>query len=142
MNSSTIEEIQVEIGDLLLPTKLGRNTWITTVRPIFEGKPDLILGTRAGGLIYLQAISENPPAENEFRLKIYPNPSDGPIKIISNLPAKARLINSLGQVLLENITIEPNRELEIQAGFLAPALYILQFEVNGNFSTSRKIWIQ
>ncbi len=142
MNSSTIEEIQVKIGDQLLPTKLGRNTWITTVRPIFEGKPDLILGTRAGGLIYLQAISENPPAENEFRLKIYPNPSDGPIKIISNLPAKARLINSLGQVLLENITIEPNRELEIQAGFLVPALYILQFEVNGNFSTSRKIWIQ
>jgi hypothetical protein len=44
--------------------------------------------------------------------------------------------------MLENILIEANQEIEIQAGFLAPGLYILQFEVNGKFTTSRKIWIQ
>ncbi len=142
MNSSDREEILVKIGNQNLPTRLGRNTWITFVNPFFEEAPDLILGTRAGGLIYLKAITEDSPDENEFRLKVYPNPTQGPVKILANLPAKARLVNSLGQVMLENIQIEANQEIEIQAGFLAPALYILQLEVNGSFTTSRKIWVQ
>lgn len=143
MNSGTRSEILVEIGNQNLPTRLGRNTWITVVRPVFEGTPDLILGTRAGGLIYLKSkSSENPGGEGEFKIRVYPNPSDGPIKIISNLPATGRLVNSMGQVLLENIQIEANKELEIQAGFFPPALYILQLEVNGKFSASRKIWLQ
>jgi hypothetical protein len=142
MNTSDREEVLVKIGNQNLPTRLGRNTWITVVNPFFEEAPDLILGTRAGGLIYLTAITNDSPGEDEFRLKVYPNPTQGPIKILSNLPSKARLINSLGQVMLENILIEANQEIEIQAGFLAPGLYILQFEVNGKFTTSRKIWIQ
>ncbi|WP_296700542.1 T9SS type A sorting domain-containing protein [Algoriphagus sp.] len=142
MNSSVRSNILIEIENQNFPTRLGRNTWIAIINPLFEEAPDLILGTRAGGLIYLKSENNVPPGETEFRLKIYPNPSEGPIKIISNLPAKARLINSLGQIMLENIEIPVNQELEIQAGFLPPALYIIQLEVNGSFTTSRKIWIK
>ncbi|MEN2281884.1 T9SS type A sorting domain-containing protein [Algoriphagus sp. SE2] len=142
MNSSSKTEILLNIDNLNLPPRLGRNTWITVVNPLFEETPDLILGTKGGGLIYLKAENQENPDEGGFRIKVYPNPTRGPIKILSNLPAKARLINSLGQIMLENIQIQANQELEIQAGFLPPSLYILQVEVNGKFTTSRKIWVQ
>lgn len=143
MNSTARTDIQIKISEENYPTRLGRNTWIALVRPIFEGNPDLILGTRAGGLIYLKAEgSSNPPTENEFQIRLFPNPSAGPIKILSNLPAKGRLVTALGQVLLENIEIKPNQELEIQSSFLTPGLYILQLEVDGKFTTSRKIWMK
>lgn len=143
MTSSTRTEILVKISNQTYPTKLGRDTWIATARPIFEGNPDLILGTRAGGLIYLKAEENSSlPGDNEFQIRIYPNPSDGPIKIISNLPAKGRLVTALGQVLLENIEILANEELEIQGSFLTPGLYLLQLEVNGEFNATRKIWIR
>jgi hypothetical protein len=48
----------------------------------------------------------------------------------------------MGQVMKENIEITANREIEIQAGFLAPGLYILQFEIDGKPSISRKIWMR
>lgn len=142
MNSSSRTEIVLQIGNQNLPSRLGRNTWISIVNPFFDEAPDLILGTRGGGLIYLKSENIETPSEEEFKFKVYPNPSNGPIKILSNLPAKGRIINSFGQILLENIQIQANQELEIQAGFLPPALYIIQLEVNGKFSTSRKMWIQ
>lgn len=142
MNLAIRSEVLIEIGNQNFPTRLGRNTWISIVNPLFEEAPDLILGTRAGGLIYLNAEDSQTPGENEFRIKVYPNPSDGPIKVLSNLPAKAKLITSLGQVMLENIAIEANVPLEIQSGFLNPGLYILHLEVDGKFTTSRKVWMQ
>ncbi|WP_339752982.1 T9SS type A sorting domain-containing protein [Algoriphagus aquimarinus] len=142
MNSDTRQEVLVQVGEQNLPTKLGRNTWIALVSPPLSGSPDLVLGTRAGGLIYLSSTDSSQLPDGEYQFKIYPNPTDGPIKVISNAPAKARLINSLGQILLTDIDIPANIEVEIQAGFLAPGLYILNLEIDGKVTKSGKIWIR
>jgi len=142
MNSDTRHEVLVQLGDQNLPTKLGRNTWIALVSPPLSGSSDLVLGTRAGGLIYLSSTDSSQLPDGEYQFKIYPNPTDGPIKVISNAPAKARLINSLGQILLTDIDIPANTEMEIQAGFLAPGLYILNLEIDGKVTKSSKIWIR
>ena len=142
MQSAIITEVLVQIGDQNLPTRLGRNTWITTVMDDFNGATDLILGTRAGGLIYLSSTEEPNPDENEFQIKVYPNPSSGPIRVLTNKESTGTLINSLGQELLTGITIPANTEVEIQAGFLTPGLYILILESEGRFKESRKIWMR
>ncbi|MDF2156895.1 T9SS type A sorting domain-containing protein [Algoriphagus sp. CAU 1675] len=142
MNNPQTDEIQVQIGDLFLPTRLGRNTWITLVKPLLDGSPDLILGTRAGGLIYLDAAEFEEPSLGDFRLKVYPNPSHGPIRIISNLPATGSLFTSMGQVLISGLKINANQVLEVESGFLAPGLYILRLEVEGGITESRKVWIR
>jgi hypothetical protein len=142
MNSALRSEVLIEIGNQNLESRLGRNTWIAPINPLFEEGPDLLLGTRAGGIIYLKAIENSNPSEGEYQVKVYPNPSDGPIKIISNLPAVGRLINAMGQILLKDIAIPANSTVEIQAGFLTPGLYILNLQVEGRFRVSRKIWIR
>ncbi|PZX60189.1 putative secreted protein (Por secretion system target) [Algoriphagus ratkowskyi] len=142
MKSSTRTEVLVQIGNQNLPTRLGRNTWIAPISPAFDSAIDLILGTRGGGLIYLSSTEDPNPDTGDYKVKIYPNPSDGPIKVFSNKASTGTLINSLGQELLSKIQIPANTEVEIQASFLAPALYILILESEGKFRESRKIWIR
>lgn len=142
MQSASISEVLIEIGNQNLPTRLGRNTWITTATDGFTGTTDLILGTRAGGLIYLSSTEESNPDEDDYQIIVYPNPSDGPIKVLTNKPSKGTLINSLGQELVSDLAFPANTEVEIQAGFLTPGLYILIFESEGKFKESRKIWMR
>ncbi len=142
MQSSTRSDVFVQIGNQTLPTRLGRNAWIATIKPAFEGPTDLVLGTRGGGLIYLSSTENPNPGTDEYKIKIYPNPNDGPIKVITSKASIGTLVNSLGQELLSNIQIPANLEVEIQASFLTPGLYILILESEGKFRETRKIWMR
>ncbi|MEB2775753.1 T9SS type A sorting domain-containing protein [Algoriphagus sp. D3-2-R+10] len=142
MNLGSRTEVLVQIGEESMPTQLGRNTWITLVDSPFGDSPDLLLGTRAGGLIYLTATDSADIPAGEYQYKVYPNPAEGPIKVIVNAPAKAQLINSLGQVLLSEIDVPANQVVEIQAGFLTPGLYIIFLEIDGKVTRSAKIWMR
>ncbi|WP_332913642.1 T9SS type A sorting domain-containing protein [Algoriphagus boritolerans] len=128
MNSDVREEVLVKIGGQDLPFRQGRNTWISVVNSGFDDNVDLILGSRGGGISYLSSVKTEETNGRDFLVKIYPNPTSGPFKVISNTAAKARLVTSLGQVLLEEITIPANRETEIQAQTLQPGVYFLQLE--------------
>ncbi|NVJ86919.1 MAG: T9SS type A sorting domain-containing protein [Algoriphagus sp.] len=142
MENSQRKEVKIRIENLDFPTRLGRNTWITFVPNLLGDNPDLILGTRGGGLIYLSAFASSSPPSESIQVLLYPNPSDGPIKVISNQNGTGRLISIMGQVLLSDITINAGQELEIQAGFLTPGVYIFQLETSNRSLVSKKIWIR
>lgn len=142
MNSDVREEVLVEIGDQNLPFWQGRNTWISIVNPGFDDQVDLIIGSRGGGITYLNSIETEEPNNNELLVKIYPNPTSGPFKVISNTATKARLITSLGQILLEEITISANREVEIQAQTLQPGVFFLQLETEDRKVVVKKVMVR
>jgi len=142
MEDDARQEIQVKIGNQTKSTRLGRKTWLAILPPLFDEIPDLLLGTGAGGVIYLKSDSTNQSPPEEFFVKVYPNPSEGPITILTNKEAIASLFSTLGQLLLTDIKIPANTEVEIQTGFLAPGLYILRLEVEGKFIETRKIWMR
>jgi hypothetical protein len=142
MNSEVREEVLVKIGDQNLPFRLGRNTWLSVVNPGFDENVDLILGSRGGGITYLKSVKSDSPSDGELLVKVYPNPTDGPFKVISNTAAKARLITSLGQILLDEITIPANREIEIQAQLLQPGLYFLQLETEDRKVVVKKVLVR
>ena len=141
MEKAIREEILVRIGSQNQSTRLGRRTWIALIPPVFDGNPDLLLGTGAGGLIYLKSTASDSSTE-DFILQIFPNPSLGPIKIITNKDSKVTMINALGQSLLSGITVPKNLATELQTGFLPPGIYFLRFEVDGKFMETRKVWIR
>jgi len=142
MNSEVREEVLVKIRDQNLPFRLGRNTWISVVNPGFDKNVDLILGSRGGGITYLKSVKSDSPSDGKLLVKVYPNPTDGPFKVISNTAAKARLITSLGQILLDEITIPANREIEIQAQPLQPGLYFLQLETEDRKVVVKKVLVR
>ncbi|WP_194976016.1 T9SS type A sorting domain-containing protein [Aquiflexum lacus] len=144
MNQVERQQIQIElIEGETHNSKMGRNTWITSIPKPFSENPDLLLGNTAGGLEYLKfkGESEN-PIENELLVKIYPNPSQGQFKIIASQTSDFRLINSLGQVMIDQIRLTANREFEIQAQFLSSGLYIIQLTTTDGRRVSRKIIVQ
>ncbi|MFN3800804.1 MAG: T9SS type A sorting domain-containing protein [Belliella pelovolcani] len=143
MNNTDREEVLVRIGEELRPARLGRNTWISRVADAFGSSYDLLLGTTAGGLLYLKSISEvsNPEGEG-FLVKVYPNPTTGPVSILANQAAEVRLVNSLGQILVEQLMLEANRDIFLQPGNLAPGLYILNFSLGNGQSHSRKLIVR
>jgi hypothetical protein len=96
-------------------------------------------GGRGGGITYFSSVKSGGSDGREFLVKVYPNPSKGPIKVISNTAAKARLMSSLGQVLVEGIFIKANQEIEIQTQVLTPGLYLLQFETDQSQVLVKKI---
>ncbi|GMQ26109.1 hypothetical protein Aoki45_27910 [Algoriphagus sp. oki45] len=139
MNSEVREEVLLKIGDQNFPFRSGRNTWISIVNPGFDENVDLILGSRGGGITYLKSVKSDSPTDGELLVKVYPNPTEGPFKVISNTEAKGRLINSLGQILIEEILIPANREVEIQAQTLQPGLYFLQLETEDRKVVVKKV---
>ncbi|TDK46684.1 FG-GAP-like repeat-containing protein [Algoriphagus formosus] len=142
MQQSQREEVQIQIGGENYPTRFGRNTWITLLPDVLGGNPDLILGTRAGGLIYLKASESAIPPSEGIQLIIYPNPTLGPVKVISNQSGTGRIVNALGQVILSDISLEAGQELEIQSDFYTPGLYIFQFESSNRRQLSKKFWVR
>lgn len=124
-------------------SRLARNSWVSHIpKPFGEGF-DLVIGNNGGGLQYLKSVSgdQNPP-ENDFLVKVFPNPSLGPFKIISSQAANARLISSMGQVIWENGEIQANIEMAVEASRLSPGLYILQLVNEKGGSVSKKIIIK
>ncbi|MBC6367189.1 T9SS type A sorting domain-containing protein [Algoriphagus sp. AK58] len=142
MNSEVREEVLVKIGDLNLPFRLGRNTWISVINPGFDENVDLILGSRGGGITYLKSVKSENPTDGELLVKVYPNPTSGSFKVVSNTVAKARLITSLGQILLDQITIPANREIEIQTQALLPGIYFLHLETEDRKVVVKKVLVR
>lgn len=114
--------------DNLSNTRFGRNTWIATIPAAFGEKADLILGNTAGGLIYLQDISpdQTPTDPNNPQIKIFPNPTQGPVSILASETGQISLVNMLGQEIWSEITIKKNTQMELDL-YLSPGVYLLHF---------------
>ncbi|WP_297337264.1 T9SS type A sorting domain-containing protein [Algoriphagus sp.] len=136
------EEVQVAIQNQNFLTRLGRNTWITLVPDVLGENPDLILGTRAGGLIYLKAEQGTDPPLEGLQLVLYPNPTAGPLKVISNQSGTGKIVNAMGQVILDEITIQAGQEIELQTEVLNPGLYIFQLQTANRRQLSKKFWVR
>lgn len=141
MENTQREEVSIEIDNKAYTSRLGRNTWITPIPSVLGEMHDLVLGTRGGGLLYLSAASSTTSPTEGLQMILFPNPTDGPIKVISNQSGIGRLISAMGQVILDDIQVHAGEELEIQAGFLPPGLYIFQLETQRQ-RLSKKIWIR
>lgn len=141
MNQNQRETILIDLYDNQnQPTKFGRNTYLTSVPKPFSENPDLLLGNTAGGLEYLKFEGEGEnPADSEFLVKIYPNPSQGQFKVLASQDSELRIISSLGQIMVDQIRLTANREFEVQAAFLSPGLYIVQLTTAEGKRLIRKI---
>lgn len=144
MNQSQRETVQVELlNGERSSSRFGRNTWMTSLRRPFSSNRDLLLGNTSGGLEYLAFASDLPDlGEDDFLVRVYPNPSDGDFKILSSQNATATLVSMLGQVILDSIPVVNNEEREVQTGYLAPGVYILQLTNDTGRRLNRKIIIR
>lgn len=141
METAVVLQIDLELGGgERVPTRLSRSTWISSLLGAFDTNHDLVLGNTAGGLEYLKSRGEN-PSNPDFLIKLYPNPNQGDFFILASKAAKGRLVNSLGQILMENLEIPANRPFQIHYPFMAAGLYFIQLESNDGAIVTKKFWV-
>ncbi|WP_209332628.1 T9SS type A sorting domain-containing protein [Lunatimonas salinarum] len=128
MENASETQLQIRLGETQTSvSRLGRNTWITPLVDPFSDKVDLMLGTRAGGLIYLRDTSEeNGASEENLQVRMYPNPSEGRIILIANREARADILDAAGRLVAEGISLSANAETPYDLSHLMPGLYVIK----------------
>lgn len=141
MGNPRAETVRVMIDEnLWMETRLGRNTWMSVIPDPFGDGHDLIAGNRAGGLIYFTGIGDSGGSSGEsLQIRLYPNPAQNRIWVLSSKPTDLDIIHLSGQVVQENISISANRESEISLNGLAAGVYILKFTAKDRTVAHKKL---
>jgi hypothetical protein len=127
LSNNNLQDEILLVRNTPVNTKFGRHSWISSIPNIFEGKVDLLMGTAAGGLIYLsQETFGTPGEERDWQVKLYPNPTVDFLTIISSEAATGQLISPLGQVLLYDIPLPAGEATQISLLPYARGMYYLQ----------------
>ena len=133
-------KVQLSAGETST-TRLGRNTWIAAIPSGLSNATDLILGNTAGGLIYLKDVSPTTDGGDQegLALTIFPNPSAGPVSILASTSGTISLINTLGQVLMQDIPITAGQPLPLNIKPLSSGVYIVQLVSQTGKRLSKKL---
>ncbi|MES2731811.1 MAG: FG-GAP-like repeat-containing protein [Bacteroidota bacterium] len=92
-----------------------------------DSLPELIIGTNAGGLIYLKNSSESNSYTNTKEIAwIYPNPTMRYLSIKPPYIGEIELYTLLGQRISYQRTALANQEAIIDVGYLANGIYLLK----------------
>ncbi|HLT07465.1 MAG TPA: T9SS type A sorting domain-containing protein [Cyclobacteriaceae bacterium] len=130
LNNKDHQEVLVRLSDQSThSTRFGRSTWIASIPSVLSQHNDLLLGSVAGGLVYLKDVSDdsNQPADEALQIKLYPNPSSGVVNILSSSAGSISLINILGQVVLEERSITKEIPLRLDLQHLSSGVYVVRF---------------
>lgn len=103
--------------------------------------PELVIGTNAGGLIYLKNVSQSGNHQPEsLTTWAYPNPVKKYLYIKSPYDCETDVYNVIGQSVATRIKIQANQEASVDLGHLASGIYILRIATpNGDWRTLRLI---
>ena len=142
MNQSERQAVEIRLPNgQQVNTRLGRNTWISSMGKTFGGERDLVLGTTAGGLEWLRMIAGGGNAVEGLQVKVFPNPNEGLVTIVSSEVAEFTLYNSLGQLIRTNASILANSPLLVDLQHLASGIYFLRVRASSGSWVTRKLII-
>lgn len=108
-----------------------------------DSKPDLIVGSNAGGLrLFFNKLDVTLP-EKDWTLKVYPNPATNYINIDSEADATADVFSMQGQLLSKKpIEVKANQKNSINTQNWIPGLYIIRINnLTGETIAVKKIII-
>ncbi|WP_439585865.1 FG-GAP-like repeat-containing protein [Dyadobacter bucti] len=108
----------------------GNYLYATTGDYNGDQKPDIVIGTNAGGVILLSNILPVTPVligVGEHQVAVFPNPASEYIKVVSSENSLLKVVTVKGIVIAENIPIVANIEKEIPSLLWTSGLYFLEF---------------
>ncbi len=105
-----------------------------------ETRQSLVLGNGQGGLSVLRNESAESGVEDQLA-GIYPNPVriDQELTVFSAISFSARIVNLVGQTIMEGIHISANEPLNLSVANLSEGLYLLVPETSSSAETIRFI---
>ncbi|KAA3439870.1 T9SS type A sorting domain-containing protein [Rufibacter hautae] len=110
-----------------------------------DALPEIIIGTHAGGLRFVKAITEplgieNPTAERSFG-KVFPNPADKLVQVLTEKNATYQLHNVAGALIKKGKTIA-GKPQEISTAALPAGLYLLRLQAADGKVVTHKLVVK
>ncbi|TDE11100.1 T9SS type A sorting domain-containing protein [Dyadobacter psychrotolerans] len=142
---TTRESLLVDFNGKGSAPVLGR--YLTTAVADYngDGKPDVAVGTNAGGLRLLTNIlpititGTEPTIDNE--VKVFPNPASDYIKVLSSIKGSLRILNITGLTIRQSLQVKANEEFEVSTLNWVPGLYLFELQ-SGASRTVKKVVIK
>ena len=101
--------------------------------------PDLLLGSRGGGLRYLKNTSRKIHA-NLFEIPwAFPNPTENNLTVLSAYDGKLDLVNLKGQLLLPSVEIKAQIRSDLDLKNVSAGMYLLRLFTTDNRQLVQKI---
>ncbi len=111
-----------------------------------DGKPDLIAGTREGGLLYLRNQSTVSAPDTEPKpgpqLSITPNPSYGEVRVYTPMAGTLTVYTILGQELLKPYAFEEEQARFINTTAWANGVYLFRFVSTTGQAITKRVIVQ
>jgi hypothetical protein len=142
MNQAEREQVQVRAEEDFILGRFGRITPVSSMGLPFENRRDLILGAPGGGIEVLRNESTVVPPAEGVQVNVFPNPSQGVFSVLSSSALSLRIVNTLGQVIAEDLPVDANRVNSYDFSFLQPGIYILDFRTASNGKIVRKLIVR
>jgi hypothetical protein len=129
------------------PSRLGSSLALAAADLNADGLPEIIAGTRGGGMYYLgqqaRGVLNNPdePAEEPLQLILYPNPATRRVTIQSPENITYTVFNLAGQRVTQEQT-QLAKKHEVNVSGLRPGMYIVRVQNQNGKQTGHKLVIQ
>ena len=115
------------ISDNFQGLSQGYNTAVVYEDLTADGKRDLILGMKTGGILYFKndSVSSNVKTYNNKNITVYPNPTNNILNINTEKEVVLSIYSTLGQLVLVK---KVNGSSAIDVSHLVPSYYLVSIQ--------------
>ncbi len=143
LNPLTNTKVGTNLGSYI---QLGAATLHMAVADLDgDQKPELIAGTKGGGLVYFKnnslPLGLKEDLEAALNLNVYPNPATDLLKVTAAEKVQLSVFDASGRLVIAK-TPEAGNSHELHTGNLKPGMYFLKIEAAGYRSAGRTFLIQ
>lgn len=141
MNQSERQSVTIQFSNKQQASRLGRNTWISSMGKAFGQEQDLLLGSTAGGLEWLRMIASGGGGEIGLQVKVFPNPSEGIINVLASESGTFEVYNSMGQLIRSASSLPVNQQITIDLSHVASGVYFVKIQADSGGWVTKKVLI-
>ena len=122
-------------------TRLGNQTRIAVANLFGDTLPSIIAGTIQGGIQILRSSDQikNPGGEVALTFELYPNPTDGLLKILSNKRVEVKIYDTTGRKVWKTFTVNADKEFIYSSLPLSAGVYIVTATAENGKQKSKKL---
>lgn len=124
-------------------SNFGRNVIPTTTKLTGAELPSIALGMVGGGMQLLNNIEDEQQDINvPVRIAAFPNPLSRTdyLEVVTNKESQLRVVNVLGQVFIDNISVAKNQRTSFDMSALRAGLYLIEaYDDEGGKAVSRVV---
>ena len=111
-----------------------------------DGKPEMIVGGRAGGLNYLSSMLSTSIKTGSYaeadKFRLFPNPATSEVSLSSETPGVATVYDLTGRLVIEGHKVLPGVKTTLRIDVLHPGVYFVDFTTDSGERATKKLLVQ